>query len=60
MPAQLRCDFESHGVDVTLGMSYAMDLTPLISDPNLDVTSYVQEFIDRFVEDVAGRLEKFK
>jgi LmbE family N-acetylglucosaminyl deacetylase len=51
--------FESHGVDVTLGMSYAMDLTPLVTDPGKDVTAYVQAFIDRFAKDEAGRLEKF-
>jgi LmbE family N-acetylglucosaminyl deacetylase len=51
--------FESHGVDVTLGMSYAMDLTPLMTDSGKDISSYVQEFINRFAEDVAGRLNKF-
>jgi LmbE family N-acetylglucosaminyl deacetylase len=51
--------FEAHGVDVTLGMSYAMDLTPLVTDSGQDIPAYVQEFIDRFAEDVAGRLNKF-
>lgn len=51
--------FESHGVDVTLGMSYAMDLTPLATDPGKDVNAYVQEFIDRFAKDVGERLMKF-
>jgi LmbE family N-acetylglucosaminyl deacetylase len=51
--------FESHGVDVTLGMSYAMDLTPLVTDNGKDVGVYVQEFIERFAVDVAGRLHKF-
>jgi LmbE family N-acetylglucosaminyl deacetylase len=51
--------FESHGVDVTLGMAYAMDLTPLVTDDGKDVSVYVQEFIERFAFDVAGRLQKF-
>ena len=51
--------FESHGVDVTLGMSYAMDLTPLVTDPAKDVSAFVQEFIDRFAKDVGERLIKF-
>jgi LmbE family N-acetylglucosaminyl deacetylase len=51
--------FESHGVDVTLGMSYAMDLTPLVTDPDKDAAAYVQEFIDRFAKDVVDRLVKF-
>jgi LmbE family N-acetylglucosaminyl deacetylase len=51
--------FESHGVDTALGTSYAMDLTPLITDPGKDIASYVKEFIDRFAEDVYGRLKRF-
>jgi LmbE family N-acetylglucosaminyl deacetylase len=52
--------FESHGVDVTLGMSYAMELTPLMTDPGKDVNAYVQEFIDRFAKDLGERLMKFR
>jgi len=51
--------FESHGVDVTLGMSYAMDLTPLVVDSGKDIAVHVQEFINRFEQDVIGRLRKF-
>jgi len=50
--------FESHGVDVTLGLSYAMDLTPLILDPNKEITPFVQEHIARFAQDVADRLRR--
>ena len=48
--------FESHGVDITTGMSFAMDLTPLITGPERDSLDYVQEFIQRFAQDVAERL----
>jgi LmbE family N-acetylglucosaminyl deacetylase len=50
--------FESHGVDVTTGMSYAMDLTPLVLDAHKDVAAFVQEFIQRFELDVADRLRR--
>jgi LmbE family N-acetylglucosaminyl deacetylase len=50
--------FESHGVDQTLGMSTAMDLTPLIVDPGIDISSYVQGFIQRFAADVTARLQR--
>ncbi len=50
--------FESHGVDVTTGMSFAMDLTPLIQDPSLDILPYVQGFIQRFAQDVTARLQR--
>jgi len=50
--------FESHGVDQTLGLSFGMDLTPLITDPSLDVDAFVQEHIQRFADDVKSRLSR--
>jgi LmbE family N-acetylglucosaminyl deacetylase len=49
---------ESHGVDVTTGMSYAMDLTPLIVEPDKVISEFVQDFIARFARDVAGRIDR--
>jgi hypothetical protein len=51
--------FESHGVDLTTGMSFAMDLTPLITDPTCEIAPFVQEYIQRFERDTLSRLEKF-
>lgn len=51
---------ESHGVDVSTSLIYAMDLTPLIKDPSLDVAQYVQGFIDRFAQDVQARIAKVR
>jgi len=45
--------FASHGVDDASGLAYAMDLTPLIANPGLDVQTYVLGFIDRFAQDVS-------
>ena len=50
--------FESHGVDVATGMSYAMDLTPLIHPPEKEIISFVQEHIQSFAHDVADRLTR--
>lgn len=50
--------FESHGVDHTLGLAYAMDLTPLIGAENVDPAAYVQDYIQRFSDDVSGRLRR--
>ena len=50
--------FASHGVDLTLGLSYGMDLTPLIIDTNKNINEYVQEYIQRFAADVNARLER--
>lgn len=51
---------ESHGVDISTSLIYAMDLTPLIKDPSLDVGQYVQAFIDRFAQDVQTRISKVR
>ncbi len=46
----------SHATDVASGMSFAMDLTPLIADPQQDVVAYVEAYIARFAQDVRARL----
>lgn len=48
--------FASHATDIATGMAFAMDLTPLIQNPSMDIVEYVQEHIDRFTSDVKGRL----
>jgi len=50
--------YESHAVDVAQLMSFAMDLTPLIQDPELDPARYVQGFIQRFASEVNERLKR--
>ena len=50
--------FASHDVDVSTGMAFGMDLMPLIQDPNLDIITYVQSFIDRFATDVRDMINR--
>ncbi|MCB2178297.1 PIG-L family deacetylase [bacterium] len=50
--------FASHDTDEAEKLSFAMDLTPLIEDADLDVQAYVQGFIQRFAEDVAKMIGK--
>lgn len=50
--------FESHGVDVTNGLSYAVDMTPLIVDSGRDPVVFAQEFIQRFARDVEDRIRR--
>lgn len=52
--------YASHETDVATGMSFAMDLTPLILDPTRDIRDYVQGFIDRFAQEAAERLAKLQ
>jgi LmbE family N-acetylglucosaminyl deacetylase len=49
---------ESHGVDRTTGMTFAMDLTPLLADPGLDPVAYALGYADRFTKDVRERLTR--
>jgi LmbE family N-acetylglucosaminyl deacetylase len=48
--------YASHGTDEATALSYAMDLTPLITDKNMDICAYVTGYIDRFKTDVYKRL----
>jgi LmbE family N-acetylglucosaminyl deacetylase len=50
--------FESHGVDVSTGLSFAMDMTPLLQDTGKSASDFVQEFIHRFSQDVIDRLQR--
>jgi LmbE family N-acetylglucosaminyl deacetylase len=50
--------FESHATDVGTGLVYAMDLTPLIQNPDLDILAYVQGLIMHFAEDVTDRFKR--
>lgn len=47
---------ESHGVDNTTSLMYAMDLTPLVSDTSLDIKKYVLDYIYSFAKDVEEKI----
>jgi len=48
--------YASHSTDEESALTFAMDLTPLIDDPNLPVGNYILGFVDRFRADVERRL----
>ncbi|MFZ2054145.1 MAG: PIG-L family deacetylase [Candidatus Aminicenantales bacterium] len=50
--------YASHDVDVATSMIFAMDLTPLVKDPSLDIQEFVCRYINRFAADVSRRIEK--
>ncbi len=50
---------ESHGVDQYQGISYGMDLTPLIESPERDIAAFIEEQILRFANDVTSRVKKY-
>jgi LmbE family N-acetylglucosaminyl deacetylase len=47
----------SHATDQLAGITWAMDLTPLVSDSELPVSDYVRSFVDRLQYDIACRLQ---
>lgn len=49
----------SHELDIMRSAIYAMDLTPLTMDPDLDILEYAMSFIDRLAQDVSSRIRKY-
>lgn len=50
--------YESQKVDEYTGLSFAMDLSPLIHSPEQDILQFVQDHIHRFDLDVTNRLTR--
>ncbi len=48
--------FASHDVDAATGLTFAMELTPLIEDPSLSIETFVLDFIRRFADEVSRQL----
>ncbi|MBI2422620.1 MAG: PIG-L family deacetylase [Candidatus Hydrogenedentes bacterium] len=49
---------QSHGVDETTGITFGMDLTPLMAADPFDPVAFVQHYINRFHEDVTDRVAR--
>lgn len=52
--------FESHGTDIVSGMIYAIDLTPLIMDVDLDIQDFLGGFVQRASADMQARLTRLR
>jgi LmbE family N-acetylglucosaminyl deacetylase len=50
----------SHSTDEAEGLTFAMDLTPLIREPGLSVQAFVDELTGRFSAEVADRLARLQ
>lgn len=48
----------SHATDVATSVIFGIDLTPLIADDKLDPGVFIQGFINRFGQEVSGRLAR--
>jgi len=51
--------YASHSTDAETAISFAMDLTPLVEDPTLDITTFVTDYVEGFKNDVKNRINKF-
>lgn len=49
----------THAADTATELSYAMDLTPLIQNRNMNIELFLKERVDSFLEDISQRLKKF-
>jgi LmbE family N-acetylglucosaminyl deacetylase len=52
--------FESHGVDIMTGLSFGMDMTKLILEDDKEPLAFMQEIIQRFMQDVTDRLHRVR
>jgi LmbE family N-acetylglucosaminyl deacetylase len=50
--------FQAHGVDNATGLSFGMDMTPLIADASLDPVEFVQRTIQGFADEVRDRISR--
>ena len=51
--------FDSHKADSTTGLSFAMDMSSLITDENLSPLDFMHNLVERLSQDVTDRLQKF-
>jgi LmbE family N-acetylglucosaminyl deacetylase len=51
---------DPYAPDPATAMEYAMDLTPLVRDPTLDIARWTAELVERFARDVEARLSAWK
>lgn len=50
----------SHATDLCSAMTWAMDLTPLVSDDTLSIAQFTFDHVDRLRRDIAQRIQSFE
>lgn len=51
--------FASHDVDAASLINFGIDLTPLMNDTKLDISKYINGYIERFEKEVTNRIASF-
>jgi LmbE family N-acetylglucosaminyl deacetylase len=49
---------QSHSLDATVALTFAMDLTPLVQSETLDPLAYARGYIERFAAEVTDRVRR--
>ena len=52
--------YQSHTTDTATRLVYAMDLTPLVHNPEMDIQRFTMQSIQSFANDVRDRLERLR
>lgn len=52
--------FASHAIDNATGLSFGMDMTPLLTDKSLDAVQFVNRLVVEFQESVIGLIEAMR
>jgi LmbE family N-acetylglucosaminyl deacetylase len=50
--------FDSHATDTETALTYAVDLTPLVAQPDLSLAEFTLGYLERFRNNVRDRLER--
>jgi LmbE family N-acetylglucosaminyl deacetylase len=50
--------FDAYASDTETHLQWAMDLTPLVQDPSLDIEAYTLGFVDRLKGDISAAIRK--
>jgi LmbE family N-acetylglucosaminyl deacetylase len=52
--------FATHGTDTMTGLSFGMDMTVLVNEPEIDPANFVRGFVERFAQDIDERLKRLR
>lgn len=51
--------YDSHSVDQETGLTFALDLTPLVHQPDMTMEAFLTDILAQFRDDVLGRTQKY-
>lgn len=52
--------YQSHSVDASSELTFAMDLSPLVSGQSVNLEAFIEEHLERFKQDVRQRIQTYR